>query len=167
MGPQNHDVTSPRRCPSDSPASMALPMPPALGALRASAPLPSSAVPHLDEEIPLMPHVVDRRAFLKRTGSTALAVVAAPLVGPSPAIASTERLAVAVGQWGTETPLPWRNTQLRGAREPLRAARRPGRARRDGGSGPRLAITGATTKKVGPWQTLAYTVAETNYEYIS
>lgn len=29
------------------------------------------------------------------------------------------------------------------------------------------AITWATNKKVGPWQTLAYTVAETNYEYIS
>jgi hypothetical protein len=28
-------------------------------------------------------------------------------------------------------------------------------------------ITWATTKKVGTWQTLAYTVAETNYEYIT
>ena len=29
------------------------------------------------------------------------------------------------------------------------------------------AITWAMTKKVGRWQTLAYTVAETNYEYIT
>jgi hypothetical protein len=29
------------------------------------------------------------------------------------------------------------------------------------------AITWATTRKVGAWPTLAYTVAETNYEYIT
>jgi peptide/nickel transport system substrate-binding protein len=29
------------------------------------------------------------------------------------------------------------------------------------------ALTWAVSKKVGPWQTLAYTVAETNYEYIA
>jgi peptide/nickel transport system substrate-binding protein len=29
------------------------------------------------------------------------------------------------------------------------------------------ALTWALSKKVGPWQTLAYTVAETNYEYIT
>ena len=29
------------------------------------------------------------------------------------------------------------------------------------------ALTWAVSKKVGPWPTLAYTVAETNYEYIT
>jgi hypothetical protein len=29
------------------------------------------------------------------------------------------------------------------------------------------AITWATSRKVGAWQTLGYTVAETNYEYIA
>ena len=28
-------------------------------------------------------------------------------------------------------------------------------------------LTWAVTKKVGPWPTLAYTVAETNYEYVA
>src|SRR5262245_58731096 len=57
-----------------------------------------------------------RRAFLRRTGAAALAVAAAPLVAPPRAAAQADRLVVALGQWGTETPLPWRNTQ---AEKPL------------------------------------------------
>lgn len=63
-----------------------------------------------------MPDVIARRTFLRRTGSAALAVMAAPLITLSRAAAQTERLVVALGQWGTETPLPWRNTQ---AEKPL------------------------------------------------
>ena len=63
-----------------------------------------------------MPDVIARRAFLRRTGSAALAVMAAPLITTSRAAAQTDRLVVALGQWGTETPLPWRNTQ---AEKPL------------------------------------------------
>src|SRR5262245_46203829 len=63
-----------------------------------------------------MPEVIARRTFLRRTGTAALAVMAAPLVTTSRAAAQTDRLVVAVGQWRTETPLPWRNTQ---AEKPL------------------------------------------------
>jgi peptide/nickel transport system substrate-binding protein len=57
---------------------------------------------------------IDRRAFLKRVGIAA-AVMGAPLV-PSRAAAQSDRLVVAVGQWGTETPFAWRSVQ---AEKPL------------------------------------------------
>jgi peptide/nickel transport system substrate-binding protein len=57
---------------------------------------------------------IDRRAFLKRAGAAA-AVMSGPLV-PSRAAAQSDRLVVAVGQWGTETPFAWRSVQ---AEKPL------------------------------------------------
>src|SRR5262245_64147387 len=57
-----------------------------------------------------------RRAFLTRAGAAALLAASGPFVIRSRADAQTDRLVVAVGQWGTETPLPWRNTQ---AEKPL------------------------------------------------
>ena len=59
---------------------------------------------------------IGRRAFLKRAGTTAAALVGAPLVAPRRARAAGERLVVAVGQWGTETPFAWRSVQ---AEKPL------------------------------------------------
>ncbi len=38
-------------------------------------------------------------------------VVGTPLVAPSRAVAAGERLVVAVGQWGIETPFAWRSSQ--------------------------------------------------------
>jgi peptide/nickel transport system substrate-binding protein len=58
---------------------------------------------------------MNRRAFLRRAGAAALAS-SAPLVLRPRAFASGERLVVAIGQWGTETPLAWRSTQ---AEKPL------------------------------------------------
>jgi peptide/nickel transport system substrate-binding protein len=52
---------------------------------------------------------LDRRSFLK-TG-TAAAVMAAPLLKTSRAAAQSDRLVVAVGQWGIETPFAWRSSQ--------------------------------------------------------
>jgi peptide/nickel transport system substrate-binding protein len=63
-----------------------------------------------------MPAAIARRTFLARTGAAAAAALAAPLAVPSRAAAQTDRLTVALGQWGTETSLPWRNTQ---AEKPL------------------------------------------------
>ena len=63
-----------------------------------------------------MPRSIDRRAFLRRTGAAAAAAVAAPLLSPSRAPAQADRLVVAVGQWGTETPFAWRHVQ---AEKPL------------------------------------------------
>ena len=63
-----------------------------------------------------MPVVIARRTFMRRTASAAAALMAAPLLTPSRAAAQTDRLVVALGQWGTETSLPWRNTQ---AEKPL------------------------------------------------
>jgi peptide/nickel transport system substrate-binding protein len=54
--------------------------------------------------------VVGRRAFLKRAG-TAAAVLGAPLPPISRATAAGDRLVVAVGQWGIETPFAWRSSQ--------------------------------------------------------
>ena len=54
---------------------------------------------------------VDRRRFLKRAGTAAVALMGAPLVGPSRAAAAGDRLVVAVGQWGIETPFAWRSVQ--------------------------------------------------------
>ncbi len=54
----------------------------------------------------------DRRTFLKRTGIAAAAVMGAPLITTSRARAAAgDRLVVAVGQWGTETPFAWRTVQ--------------------------------------------------------
>jgi len=63
-----------------------------------------------------MAGLIDRRAFLRRTGVAAVAVMGAPLVTSSRAGAAGERLVVAVGQWGTETPFAWRTVQ---AEKPL------------------------------------------------
>jgi peptide/nickel transport system substrate-binding protein len=54
---------------------------------------------------------IDRRAFLVGASATAAAVAAAPLITPSRAVAAGERLVVAVGQWGIETPFAWRSSQ--------------------------------------------------------
>ncbi len=53
---------------------------------------------------------IDRRTFLRRAG-TAAAVMAGPLVITSRSAAKTDRLVVAVGQWGIETPFAWRSSQ--------------------------------------------------------
>src|SRR5207244_12866283 len=62
-----------------------------------------------------MAAAIDRRAFLKRAGAATVALVAAPLAARRAAAAS-DRLVVAVGQWGTETPFAWRSVQ---AEKPL------------------------------------------------
>src|ERR1700675_3851428 len=54
---------------------------------------------------------IDRRTFLRRTGTAAVAVMGAPLVTSSRAGAAGERLVIAVGEWGTETPFAWRTVQ--------------------------------------------------------
>src|SRR3989442_7578575 len=60
---------------------------------------------------------ITRIAFLERTGTAAAAVMGAPFIHPSRAPAATgDRLVVAVGQWGTETPFAWRTVQ---AEKPL------------------------------------------------
>src|SRR3989441_9394831 len=59
---------------------------------------------------------IDRRAFLRRAGTAAAAVMGAPLVPSTRAAAASDRLVVAVGQWGTETPFAWRTVQ---AEKPL------------------------------------------------
>ncbi len=53
---------------------------------------------------------INRRTFLRRAG-TAAAVMAGPLVITSRSAAKTDRLVVAVGQWGIETPFAWRSSQ--------------------------------------------------------
>jgi peptide/nickel transport system substrate-binding protein len=58
-----------------------------------------------------MTRSVDRRAFLTRTGTAAIALMGTPLIGSSRASAEGERLVVAVGQWGIETPFAWRSSQ--------------------------------------------------------
>jgi peptide/nickel transport system substrate-binding protein len=55
--------------------------------------------------------MVDRRTFLKRAGTAAAAVLGAPLLTSSRATAASDRLVVAVGQWGIETPFAWRSSQ--------------------------------------------------------
>ena len=58
-----------------------------------------------------MPTPIDRRTFLKRAGTTAaVALVGAPLLAPS-RVGAGDRLVVAVGQWGIETPFAWRSSQ--------------------------------------------------------
>jgi len=58
---------------------------------------------------------IERRTFLKRTATAAVAVLGAPLL-PARAAAQGDRLVVAIGQWGTETPFAWRHVQ---AEKPL------------------------------------------------
>jgi peptide/nickel transport system substrate-binding protein len=57
-----------------------------------------------------MSRSVDRRKFLKGVAATA-AVVGAPLATARRAAAASDRLVVAVGSWGTETPFAWHGTQ--------------------------------------------------------
>src|SRR5262245_11810589 len=52
-----------------------------------------------------------RRAFLRQAGTAVAAAVGAPLIRPSRAAAQSDRLVVAVGQWGIETPFAWRTSQ--------------------------------------------------------
>ena len=59
---------------------------------------------------------IDRRTFLKAAATTAVAAAAGPLVVGTRAVASNDRLVVAVGSWGTETPFAWRTVQ---AEKPL------------------------------------------------
>ncbi len=61
---------------------------------------------------------LNRRAFLERAGAATAAVMGAPLVRRPHAAraAAGNRLVVAVGQWGTETPFAWRSSQ---AEKPL------------------------------------------------
>ena len=58
---------------------------------------------------------MDRRTFLRRTGTAAALLGASPLI-VSRAAAQGDRLVVALGQWGTETPFAWRHVQ---AEKPL------------------------------------------------
>jgi len=58
----------------------------------------------------MVPRSIERRAFLKGASATAV-IASAPLVGPTRAAAAGERLVVAVGQWGIETPFAWRSIQ--------------------------------------------------------
>jgi peptide/nickel transport system substrate-binding protein len=54
----------------------------------------------------------DRRTFLKRTGIAAAAIMGAPLITTSRVrAAGGDRLVVAVGQWGSETPFAWHTVQ--------------------------------------------------------
>ncbi len=53
---------------------------------------------------------IDRRTFLRRTGAAAV-VMTAPLIKTARAAAQSDRLVVAVGQWGIETPFAWRSSQ--------------------------------------------------------
>jgi len=54
---------------------------------------------------------INRRSFLRGASSTAAALLGAPLISSSRAGAAGERLVVAVGQWGIETPFAWRSSQ--------------------------------------------------------
>ena len=63
-----------------------------------------------------MTRAIDRRSFLRRAGSAAAALLGAPLFTSSRARAAGDRLVIAVGQWGTETPFAWRTVQ---AEKPL------------------------------------------------
>src|SRR2546428_8252352 len=50
---------------------------------------------------------IDRRTFLKGAYAAAAATIGAPLISSSRAAAAGDRLVVAVGQWGIETPFAW------------------------------------------------------------
>src|SRR5215470_6743592 len=55
--------------------------------------------------------LVDRRTFLRHTTTAAAALAGAPLIAPSRVGAAGDRLVIAVGQWGLETPFAWRTSQ--------------------------------------------------------
>jgi len=63
-----------------------------------------------------MAGAIDRRTFLGRAGTASVAVLGTSLVTRSRVAAAGDRLVVAVGQWGTETPFAWRSVQ---AEKPL------------------------------------------------
>ena len=59
-----------------------------------------------------MARPIDRRTFLKRAGQAAAVAAGTPLILPGRGAGQgRDRLVVAVGQWGTETPFAWRSTQ--------------------------------------------------------
>ena len=58
-----------------------------------------------------MAQSIDRRVFLKGASTTAALLAGAPLLAASRASGADERLVVAVGQWGIETPFAWRSSQ--------------------------------------------------------
>jgi peptide/nickel transport system substrate-binding protein len=59
----------------------------------------------------MMSSFIDRRTFLARTGIAATALIGVPLLPRGHASAAADRLVVAVGQWGIETPFAWRSSQ--------------------------------------------------------
>jgi peptide/nickel transport system substrate-binding protein len=64
-----------------------------------------------------MARSIGRRGFLTGAGAAAALLVGGPLVRPTRATGQgRDRLVVAVGQWGTETPFAWRTVQ---AEKPL------------------------------------------------
>jgi len=63
-----------------------------------------------------MSSAIDRRTFLRRAAGTATALLGSSLLHPARARGAGERLVVAVGAWGTETPFAWRAVQ---AEKPL------------------------------------------------
>ena len=58
-----------------------------------------------------MAQSINRRAFLKGASTSAAALMGGPFISPSRAGAAGDRLVVAVGQWGIETPFAWRSSQ--------------------------------------------------------
>src|SRR6202795_4175822 len=70
-----------------------------------------SPLPPPTEDI-VMARFVDRRTFLKPRGAAPLGIMGAPRLASSRAAAAGERLVVAVGQWGIETPFAWRTSQF-------------------------------------------------------
>src|ERR1043166_3596985 len=72
------------------------------------ATIPPPSHPFAPEDI-AMPTSIDRRTFLKGAGTTAaVALVGGPLLAPS-RVGAGDRLVVAVGQWGIETPFSLRS----------------------------------------------------------
>ena len=59
----------------------------------------------------MMAGPINRRTFITRSGATAAGLLGAPLLSAPRARAAGERLVVAVGQWGIETPFAWRSSQ--------------------------------------------------------
>jgi len=58
-----------------------------------------------------MAQSIDRRAFLKGASTTAAVLAGAPFLAASRASGADDRLVIAVGQWGIETPFAWRSSQ--------------------------------------------------------
>ena len=59
-----------------------------------------------------MARSIDRRTFLKAAGTSTVALLGVPLL-PSRSAAQSDKLVVAVGQWGIETPFAWRIEPVR------------------------------------------------------